>query len=76
YSWLLNHPRLGSIVQAWQSGHGLPRKLRNRVLFLLWFSLCSTSLILFKSWVTLGLAVIGIGVTAYMLAQPISDESE
>lgn len=84
HDWLLNHPRLGPTVAAWQSGEGLPRKLRNRILFLLWFSLFCTSLILSNWWhpadkllegavITLVLVLLGFGVSAYLLLQPISD---
>ncbi len=87
HSWLLNHPRLGPTVQAWQSGEGLPRKLRNRILFLLWFSLFCTSLILSNWWypagyivegglLTLGLVLVGAIVTTYMMLLPICDQTD
>jgi uncharacterized membrane protein YbaN (DUF454 family) len=75
YHWLLNHKRLGPIVSAWQNGDGLPRRLRNRILFLLWFSLCSTSLIIHQWWVAAGLFVLGCAVSAYMLSLPVAGNS-
>ena len=72
YQWLLNHKRLGPIVSAWQSGAGLPRKVRNRILVLLWFSLCSTSLIIHLWWAAVGLLVLGCAVSAYMLSLPVA----
>ena len=72
HTWLLNHKRLGPIVHAWQSGEGIPRKVRNRVLFLLWFSLFSTSVIVAKLWLLPVLLVVGIGTTTYLMRQPVT----
>ena len=87
HDWLLNHPQLGPTVKAWQSGDGLPRKLRNRIMFLLWFSLLCTSLILANWWypaaqiklgalITLGLVLLGATVSGYLMAQPISESGD
>lgn len=70
HSWLLNHRRLGPIVHAWQSGEGLPRKVRNRVLLLLWVSLISTSLLVAQLWLIPLLAIVGTGTTVYLIRQP------
>jgi len=68
--WLLNHRRLGPIVHAWQNGEGLPRKVRNRVLFPLWCSLISTSLLVAKIWLIPLLALTDMGTTVYLMKQP------
>lgn len=72
HDWLLNHRRLGPIVHAWQSGVGIPLKVRNRVLLLLWFSLLSTCLLVGKLWLVPMLVVVGTGTTIYLLRQPVA----
>ncbi len=71
HSWLLNHKRLGPIVHAWQNGEGIPRKVRNRTLLLLWASLFATSAIVAKLWVLPILLLVGLGTTTYLLRQPV-----
>lgn len=73
HDWLLNHRRLGPIVHTWQKGEGLPRRVRNRVLVLLWFSLLSSCLIVGKLWLIPMLVVVGAGTTTYLLRQPVSE---
>lgn len=70
--WLLNHRRLGPIVHAWQSGEGIPRKVRNRVLLLLWFSMLSTALLIAKLWLVLVLLLVGTSTTIYLMRQPVT----
>lgn len=70
--WLLNHRRLGPIVHAWQGGEGLPRKVRNRVLLLLWCSLISTSLLVAKVWLIPLLMIVGVCTTTYFMGQPVT----
>ncbi len=66
HQWLLNHPRLGPIVKAWQSGEGLPRKVRNRTLLVMWVSLLATALLMMNVWVLPYLLLVGIGTTVYL----------
>lgn len=73
HHWLRNHKHLGLIVRSWEDGNGIPLKVRNRVLFLLWFSLTFSTLLL-QSWqIGLVFLAVGIGVTIYLLRQPILD---
>ncbi len=71
--WLLNHPRLGPMVRAWQGGEGLPRQVRRRVLIVLWLSMGLSMFIVGKLWATLTLATIGTCVSIYLLRQPVTD---
>lgn len=71
--WLLNHPRLGPMVRAWQSGEGLPRRVRRRVLLLLWLSMGLSIFIVGKLWAAITLVTIGLCVSLYLLKQPVSD---
>lgn len=71
HRWLLNHRRLGPIVRAWQSGEGIPYKVRNRVLILLWLSLIATSLIVAELWLVPVFVLIGGSTTIYLMRQPV-----
>ena len=73
--WLWNHPKLGLIVQAWENGEGIPRKVRNRVVALLWISMVSTSLIVGKWTVALAMLFIGCCVSIYLFRLPILVET-
>lgn len=76
HQWLRNHKHLGLIVRSWEDGNGIPRKVRNRVIFLLWFSLCFSTLLL-RSWpIGLVFLAVGVGVTVYLLRQPILEIEE
>lgn len=74
HQWLYNHKRLGVIVRSWEDGRGVPRRVRNRVLILLWISMLSSSLIIGRLWAAAGLIVIGSCVSWYLLSLPLLDE--
>ena len=76
HHWLRNHKHLGLIVRSWEDGNGIPRKVRNRVIFLLWFSLCFSTFILRIWWVGLIFFSVGVGVTIYLMSQPILEVEE
>jgi len=76
HRWLWNHPRLGLIVQAWENGDGIPRKVRNRVIILLWISMVSSSIIIGIWYVAVAFLVIGSGVTVYLMRLPILSEEQ
>jgi uncharacterized membrane protein YbaN (DUF454 family) len=76
HQWLRSHKHLGLIVRSWEDGNGIPRKVRNRVIFLLWFSLCFSTLILRIWWVGLIFFAVGVGVTIYLMRQPILEVEE
>ncbi len=71
HRWLRNHRHLGHIVRSWEDDNGLPRKARNRILMLLWFSLACSSLIIGIWWVALVFLLGGVAVTIYMLRMPV-----
>ena len=73
HQWLLDHHRLGPIVHAWQSGEGLPRKVRNRTLLVMWLSLIATGILLANVWVLPYLLIVGAGTTIYLMRQPVAE---
>ncbi len=73
HTWLVEHPRLGPMVTAWQDGHGIERRVRARILIVLWLSMLVSMLIISKLWAVLLLCTTGTAVTLYLLRQPVLD---
>ena len=76
HQWLLAQPQLGPIVRAWEDEAGLPRRIRNKVILLLWLSLGFSAFLmsLLDYWFQLPLfAVLGLGITVYLLRLPVVD---
>ncbi len=75
HHWLLNHPRLGPILASWQSGRGLERGVRRRILLALWGGMSLSMLLIGKLWAVLLLGTIGFCVSIYILRQPVYETS-
>jgi len=71
HSWLVEHRHLGPIVQAFESGEGLTRALRRRILLIMWGSMLLSMALVAKLWVAAAIAVCGVGVTIYLMRQPV-----
>ncbi|GAB3110564.1 DUF454 domain-containing protein [Aestuariicella hydrocarbonica] len=74
--WLRNHKYFGLMVTSWEDGHGIPLRVRNRVLFLLWFSLCFSTYLIDRWWVGVIFFIGGVCVTIYLWRQPILDTEQ
>ncbi len=70
HQWLRSHRYLGQIVVAWENGEGIPAKIRNRVLLVMWISLLASTLLVAKVWAGLMFVIIGAGVSIYLLRLP------
>lgn len=70
---LLNHPKLGPVIKAWQEGAGIERHIRTKVLCLLWLSMLVSIIIISLWWVSVLLISIASCVTFYLLKQPVID---
>jgi uncharacterized protein len=69
--WLLEHPRLGPLVNDYLDGEGIPRQAKIKAVALLWLSIVLSALFLTEGlWLRLLLVVIGAGVTGYLLRLP------
>jgi uncharacterized protein len=69
--WLLEHPRLGPLVNDYLDGEGIPRQAKIKAVALLWLSIVLSTLFLTEGlWLRLLLVVIGAGVTGYLLRLP------
>lgn len=73
HQWLINHPHFGPFINAWQSGAGLERKMRRRILLTLWVGMGVSMLIIAKLWAVLLLGGIGAAVSLYILRKPVYD---
>jgi len=75
HTWLIEHKFFGPIVRDWQSSDGIPRKSRNRAILFMWSGMLISIFIVGRFWATIGLVIIGICVSTYLLRMPIRSES-
>lgn len=66
YQWLLNHRVFGECVRGWQEGKPIPRRAYQKILMLLWLSLCVSSLLTSELWIDILLLVVGLSVSLYL----------
>jgi len=74
HRWMLEHKYFGEILQTYQAGLGMPRKVRRRVLCLLWLSMGVSMWVVGQWWAVLLLSVIGLGVSGYLLQLPTLED--
>ncbi|MBL4827245.1 MAG: YbaN family protein [Spongiibacteraceae bacterium] len=74
HQWLINHPRLGPVLDCWHTNAGISPSLRNRALTMLWISLFVSMFIVAKLWAVALLGVIGCAVSAYLLRLPLIEK--
>ena len=75
YRWLMEHPWFGETIRRYQSGHGIPRKARNKTLAILWGTLLiSAWFVSDRSWLHLILLSVGVGVTWYLMRLPLDED--
>jgi uncharacterized membrane protein YbaN (DUF454 family) len=77
HTWLVEHNVFGPILKAWYEGKGIDAKTRNLILLSLWLCLSITGFVMSRTWVWWFVAVIGIGVSAYIihLSMPQDEDS-
>lgn len=75
HDWLVNHRVLGSSIRAFRSGRGLPRRARNGAIATLWVSMGTSAYVAAHEVVWVGLAVIGVIVTAYLMRLPVARQA-
>lgn len=66
HTWIKEHPRFGPILAVWDKDEGIPKAIRNRILFYMWAGMVLSMLIVGKWWAVIMLSVTGICVTAYL----------
>jgi uncharacterized membrane protein YbaN (DUF454 family) len=67
HAWLLNHRHLGPIVRQYQSGDGVPMRVKVRAITVIWLSMFLSMYIVGKWWSVALLTTIGACTTAYLL---------
>lgn len=70
HQWLVHHRYFGSIIASFQSGQGIPKKVKYRTITILWLSMAFSCWVVAKLWLSLMLIAIGIGVSIYLLRLP------
>ena len=73
HNWLLSHRHLGPIIHQYQSGNGLPRRVRRRALAILWASMSLSMWVIGQWWAVALLGTIGSCVTIYLCRLPTAD---
>ena len=75
HSWLLQHPRLGPMIQGYLGGQGIPLKSKIYAISLVWLTIPVSALLLIDLyWLKITLFAIGCGVTIYLLRLPLYTE--
>lgn len=66
YSWLMNHPQLGTYIRNFREHKVIPLHAKVYILTLLWASLLYCTYILDPVWLKMLMMVIAVGVTIHI----------
>ena len=70
YAWLLNNPAFGPFIRDWRAGLGMPLRAKVLAVTLIVLTIGSSILVISVLWVKVLLALIGVGVSAYLVTRP------
>lgn len=70
HNWLHQHPKLGPFVSAWESGEGIPLRVKIRILIVMWASMIFSMILVGRLYATITLIVIATGVSIYLIRLP------
>lgn len=70
HQWMLKHRYFGPIIENFQAGRGIPRRVKYRTIVIIWISMGISCLIVARLWLCLMLVAIGVGVSVYLLRLP------
>ena len=73
HQWLLEHPTMGPIVGIWEDGRGIPKRVRNRVLLIIWVAMLVSMLMVRTWWAMVMLSCIGVCVSSYLFHRTEDD---
>ncbi len=71
--WLMQHRLFGPMVRNYQSGQGLPRRVRRRAVMVMWATMALSVWIVGTWWSAALLVPIGLAVTVYLYRLPSYD---
>jgi uncharacterized protein len=70
HSWLISNRYFGPIVRNFESGRGIPRRIKIRAIIMLWLSLGFSCWIVNREILCVMLGLIGLGTTIYLYRLP------
>lgn len=70
HRWLIEHPKLGPIVNPWREGKGIPARVKRRILIAMWLSMGLSAALIGNTHVALMMFISGLCVSLYILRQP------
>ena len=76
HAWLISNRYFGPIIENFESGRGIPRRIKLRAVAMLWFSLGFSCWLVDREILCVMLGVIGLSVTVYLYRLPTYEESE
>jgi len=70
HQWLVHHRYFGPVIDNFQAGRGIPKRVKYRTIAILWLSMGFSSWMVAKLWLCLMLFTIGVCVSIYLLLLP------
>src|SRR5690554_4587333 len=70
HAWLLAHTTFGRIIQDFEAGNGVPRKVKCRAILIIWISMALSCWVVGRIELCFMLAVIGLAVSVYLYRLP------
>ena len=72
HDWLINHYRLGPMIQGYTSGQGIPLRAKLTAIGMLWVTISISVFIVHSLWLKYLLVIIAISISLYLLSLPTS----
>ena len=72
--WLLNHQKLGPMINGYLNGQGIPLRAKITAIGLIWLSISISVFIVNPFWLEFLLVIIGFSVTLYLLSLSTSQD--
>jgi len=70
HQWLIHHRYFGPIIDNFQAGKGIPRRIKYRTIAIIWLSMGFSCWMVAKLWLCVMLVCIGLAVSIYLLRLP------
>jgi len=70
HQWLLHHRYFGPIIDNFQAGKGIPKRVKYRTIAIIWLSMGFSCWMVAKLWLCVMLVCIGLAVSIYLLRLP------
>jgi len=70
HQWLIRHRYFGPIIDNFQAGKGIPRRVKYRTIAIIWLSMSFSCWMVAKLWLCVMLICIGLAVSIYLLRLP------